>query len=430
MPDINEKNANSDIALMLDIDGARRSRFRSLKWLGWGIAVLAILAVIIVPQSMNNAADVQYRTEEVRRGSLVVTVSATGNLEPTNQVDVSSELSGIIDRVMVDYNDRVDAGQVLAVLDRDKLQAEVLQSEAALAAAEAKVKESQATVLETKLKLQRCERLAEKGLCPQEEVDTNSAAYKRAQAAEGSARAQVAQARAKLDADRTNLAKAEIHSPINGVVLVRAVEPGQTVAASLQAPVLFTLAEDLSEMELHVDVDEADVGQVQEGQQASFSVDAFPERVFKAQITQVRYGAQELEGVITYETVLKVENTDLSLRPGMTATAEITVKQVNDALLVPNAALRFNPAAQSGRSSSQKGSLLSQLMPRPPPGPAKSRNESTNNKGRQQVWTLRDGEPVAIPVISGTTDGIWTEITQGELQAGTALLVASAKAGR
>ncbi len=328
MPDINEKNANSDIALMLDIDGARRSRFRSLKWLGWGIAVLAILAVIIVPQSMNNAADVQYRTEEVRRGSLVVTVSATGNLEPTNQVDVSSELSGIIDRVMVDYNDRVDAGQVLAVLDRDKLQAEVLQSEAALAAAEAKVKESQATVLETKLKLQRCERLAEKGLCPQEEVDTNSAAYKRAQAEEGSARAQVAQARAKLDADRTNLAKAEIHSPINGVVLVRAVEPGQTVAASLQAPVLFTLAEDLSEMELHVDVDEADVGQVQEGQQASFSVDAFPERVFKAQITQVRYGAQEVEGVITYETVLKVDNTDLSLRPGMTATAEITVKQV------------------------------------------------------------------------------------------------------
>ncbi len=430
MPDINEKNANSDIALMLDIDGARRSRFRSLKWLGWGIAVFAILAVIIVPQSMNNAADVQYRTEEVRRGSLVVTVSATGNLEPTNQVDVSSELSGIIDRVMVDYNDRVDAGQVLAVLDRDKLQAEVLQSEAALAAAEAKVKESQATVLETKLKLQRCERLAEKQLCAQEEVDTHSAAFKRAQAAEGSARAQVAEARAKLDADRTNLAKAEIHSPINGVVLVRAVEPGQTVAASLQAPVLFTLAEDLSEMELHVDVDEADVGQVQEGQQASFSVDAFPERVFKAQITQVRYGAQEVEGVITYETVLKVDNTDLSLRPGMTATAEITVKQVNDALLVPNAALRFNPAAQSGKSSSQKGSLLSQLMPRRPTGPEKSRNESTNNKGRQQVWTLRDGETVAISVSTGTTDGIWTEITQGELQAGTALLVASAKAGR
>ena len=431
MPDINEKNANSDIALTLGIDGARRSRFRSLKWLGWGIAVLVILAVIIVPQSMNNAADVQYRTEEVRRGSLVVTVSATGNLEPTNQVDVSSELSGIIDRVMVDYNDRVDAGQVLAVLDRDKLQAEVLQSEAALAAAEAKVKESQATVLETKLKLQRCERLAEKQLCAQEEVDTDSAAYKRAQAEEGSARAQVAQARAKLDADRTNLAKAEIHSPINGVVLVRAVEPGQTVAASLQAPVLFTLAEDLSEMELHVDVDEADVGQVQEGQQASFSVDAFPERVFKAQITQVRYGAQEVEGVITYETVLKVDNTDLSLRPGMTATAEITVKQVNDALLVPNAALRFNPAAQSGKSSSQKGSLLSQLMPRPPgPGLTKAQKEITNNKGRQQVWTLRDGEPVAIPVSTGTTDGIWTEITQGELQAGTALLVASVKAGR
>ena len=429
--DMNKTEANADITQTLGIDGAHRSRFRSLTWLGWGIAVLVILALIVVWQSTNNAPDLQYRTEEARRGSLVVTVSATGNLEPTNQVDVSSELSGIIDRVMVDYNDRVEAGQVLAGLDTDKLQAEVLQSEAALAAAEAKVKESQATVLETKLKLQRCERLAEKGLCPQEEVDTNSAAYKRALAEEGSARAQVAEARAKLGADRTSLAKTEIHSPINGVVLVRAVEPGQTVAASLQAPVLFTLAEDLSEMELHVDVDEADVGQVEEGQQASFSVDAFPERVFKAQITQVRYGAQEVEGVITYETVLKVDNSELSLRPGMTATAEITVKQVNDALLVPNAALRFSPAAQSGRSSSQKDSLLSQLMPRPPgPSPKNAQKEISNDKGRQQVWTLRDGEPVAIAVSTGTTDGIWTEITRGELQAGTALLVASVRAGR
>lgn len=420
----------NDITTTLGIDGSNVSRGRWLKWLLGLTIVLSLLGVFLLWQASDSTNGVQYKIQEARRGGLIITVSATGNLEPTNQVDVGSELSGIIDNVSVDYNDRVEAGQILAELDTDKVRAEVLQSEAALAATEAKVKVSQATVLETRLKLQRCQRLAEKKLCAQEEVDTDSAAYKRAQAEEGSTRAQVAEARAKLDADRTNLAKAAIHSPINGVVLVRAVEPGQTVAASLQAPVLFTLAEDLTEMELHIDVDEADVGQVREGQQASFTVDAFPDQIFEAQITQVRYGAQEVEGVITYETVLQVDNTDLSLRPGMTATAEIAVKQIDDALLVPNAALRFNPAAQSGKSSSQKGSLLSQLMPRRPPAPEKSRKESTNNKGRQQVWTIRDGEIVAISVSTGTTDGIWTEITQGELQAGTALLVGSAKAGR
>jgi len=421
----------NDITTTLGIDGSNVSRGRWLKWLLGLTIVLSVLGVFLLWQASDSTNGVQYKTQEARQGGLIITVSATGNLEPTNQVDVGSELSGIIDNVLVDYNDRVEAGQILAELDTDKLRAEVLQSEAALAATEAKVKESQATVLETRLKLQRCQRLAEKKLCAQEEVDTDSAAYKRAQAEEGSTRAQVAEARAKLDADRTNLAKAAIHSPIDGVVLVRAVEPGQTVAASLQAPVLFTLAEDLTEMELHIDVDEADVGQVREGQQASFTVDAFPDQIFEAQITQVRYGAQEVEGVITYETVLQVDNTDLSLRPGMTATAEITVKQIDDALLVPNAALRFNPAAQTGKSSSQKGSLLSQLMPRPPgPGLKKAQKEITNNKGRQQVWTIRDGETVAIAVSTGTTDGIWTEITQGELQAGTALLVGSAKAGR
>jgi HlyD family secretion protein len=326
------------------------------------------------------------------------------------------------------YNDWVKAGQILAKLNTDTLQAQVLQSEAALAAAEASVEESQATVFETKLKLQRCQPMAEKQMCAQEEVDTDSAAYKRAQAGEGSARAQVAEARARLDTDRTKLAKAAIRAPINGVVLVRAVEPGQTVAASLQAPVLFTLAEDLSKMELHVDVDEADVGFVQEGQMAVFTVDAFPDQVFKAQITQIRYGAQEVEGVITYETVLKIDNTELSLRPGMTATAEITVKRIDDALLVPNAALRFNPTVQTGnKSSSRKGSLLSQLMPRPP-GLKKARKEREDNEGKQEVWILRDGAPVAIPVSIGTSDGIWTEITQGELHAGTALLVATVKA--
>ena len=282
----------------------------------------------------------------MQRGNLTVVVTATGTLEPVNQVDVGSELSGIIDIVEVDYNDRVELGQVLARLDTDKLQAEVLQSQAALEAAQAKILEAQATVLETHLKSQRCDRLAVKKMCSQEDVDSSVAAYKRARAEEGSARAQVAEARAKLGADQTNFAKAVIHSPIDGIVLVRNVEPGQTVAATLQAPVLFTLAEDLAKMELHVDVDEADVGLVEAGQTAHFTVDAYPERTFPARITQVRFGSQTVDGVVTYETVLNVDNSDLSLRPGMTATADITVKRIENAILVPNAALRFTPPVQ------------------------------------------------------------------------------------
>jgi HlyD family secretion protein len=417
-----EKKTDSEIAATLGIDSTRRSRFGSARWLFPGIAVLAVLAFIIVTRSANDAAQVRYKTEEVRRGNLVVTVSATGNLEPTNQVDVSSELSGIVDSVRVDYNDKVEAGQVLAELNTDKLKAQVLQSQAALAAAEAKVRETKASVRETQLKLQRCQRLAANKLCAEEEVDSGRAASLRAQAEQGLAEAQVAQARAKLEADRTDLGKTVIYSPIKGVVLVRAVEPGQTVASSLQAPVMFTLAEDLSQMELHVDVDEADVGQVADGQTATFAVDAFPDRTFTALITQVRYGAQEVDGVITYETVLKVDNSDLSLRPGMTATAEIVVEEISDAVLVPNAALRFKPRVQAAKSTPNGGSLFGRLMPRPP-AIKKNPTADASDKGQQRVWVMRDGTPVAQPVNTGASDGMWTEIRGGELQPGAVVAV-------
>lgn len=425
-----EPTAPSEVAQVLGLNAPHKRRRARLWVFAILVATAALAAFLIWPAAGNGTGKVQYITQDARLGDLVITVSATGHLQPTNQVDVGSELSGIVDSVDVDYNARVKAGDVLAQLDTDKLSAQVLQSEASLAAAEAKVKEAQATVLETQLKLQRCLRLAAKQLCTEDEADTNRAANQRARAAQGSASAQVAEARAKLEVDRTNLDKATIRSPIDGVVLVRAVEPGQTVAASLQAPVLFKLAEDLAQMELHVDVDEADVGQVAEGQEASFTVDAFPDRRFTAQITQVRFGAQEVDGVITYETVLKVDNGDLLLRPGMTATAEIVVKRVDQALLVPDAALRFNPETRTNRpAAARQGSLLGQLMPRPP-SPAKSSTTEGRSKDQQRVWTLRGGVPVAIPVHIGSGDGVWTEVTGGELQPGTALLVDVAKAER
>jgi HlyD family secretion protein len=239
----------------------------------------------------------------------------------------------------------------------------------------------------------------------------------------------VLQSRATHEAQQTDLAKAVIRSPIDGVVLQRSVEPGQTVAASLQAPVLFVLAENLKQMELHVDVDEADVSTVKADQQASFTVDAFPDRQFAARVAQVHYGARTVSGVVTYETVLVVDNSNLDLRPGMTATANIVVKEVADTLRVPNAALRFAPAAERTTTpSARSGGLLTRLMPRPP-----GRGEVQRAPGMydmRRVWTLQAARPVSIDVRTGATDGVNTQIVAGNLQPGTPLIVDSSSAGQ
>ncbi len=426
------KNTNpaSDVPHTLGLDRLEPYRGHRKRWLVLAVLISAVVAAVIVWRAAGNTKGPRYITQPAERGNLTVIVTATGTLEPTNEVEVGSELSGIIEMVEVDYNDRVKEGQVLAKLDTDKLEAQVLQSKAALESAKAKVSEAKATVLEARLKLDRCEKLVERQLCPQEDVDTAQATYARAQAEEASTKAVVAEAQATLDANQTNLEKAVIHSPINGIVLDRNVESGQTVAASFQTPVLFTLAEDLTQMELHVDVDEADVGQVKEGQEATFTVDAYPDRRFPAHITQLRYGAQEVDGVITYETVLNVNNSDLFLRPGMTATADISVKQVEDALLVPTAALRFSPPAQQQVKRESGGSLISQIMPRPPRPRSTPREEVSTEKKQQQVWALRDGQPVAVSVTVGVTDGVMTEVIRGEVEPGMALIVDTLTAGR
>jgi HlyD family secretion protein len=392
---------------------------RRLRWLVTAIAVLLLTGGALLWLLPGKESAVRYETAELQRGDLTVTVTATGTLEPVNQVDVGSELSGIIETVEVDFNDKVQHGQVLARLDTDRLQAQVLESRAALQSNEAKVTEAQATVLETRLAFERCEKLAERQLCTTGDLDAARAAHARARAAEASARAQMAEARATLDGKETELAKADIRSPIDGLVLLRQIEPGQTVAASLQAPILFTLAEDLAQMELHVAVDEADVGRVREDQAAVFTVDAWPERSFPARITQVRFAPRTVEGVVTYETVLAVDNSDLALRPGMTATAVITVQELQDALLVPNAALRFTPPKQD-TAQSRGGGVFGMIFPRPPMG---QRRSNTDRNGGPKVWALRDGEPVAIPVKTGASDGRFTELQSGDLQPGEPVVV-------
>ena len=399
-----------------------RSRTRSgWRWL-WLAVVLAVAAGIglLALGDGKEETGPSYRTQAAAVDTLVVRVSATGNLQPTNQVDVGSELSGIIDKVFVDVNDQVQRGQILARLDLSKLEDAVARSRANLASAEAQVLQARATVAQSRAELGRMRQVSRLsgGKVPSvSEMDAAEADLKRAEADEAKTRAVVMQTRADLQTDETNLRKASIRSPIDGVVLAREVDPGQTVAASFQAPVLFTLAEDLSKMELEVDVDEADVGQVREGQNATFTVDAWPGRRFDAVITKVSYGSQEKDGVISYLTELQVDNADLSLRPGMTGTAEITTLVRENALLVPNAALRFSPP-ETGTAPKKTGvSLIGAIMPRPPRQPAPQ--VKATNGTTPRVWVLQNGRPVPVEVRTGATNGRVTEIIGGAVEAGT-----------
>ena len=417
--------AETDLAQTLGPAPASGWR-RRLKW-AIGLICFGIIAgvAVLAWKTTVTTNGPKYQTQAAERRSLTVTVTATGTLQPTNQVDVSSELSGIVKNVEVTYNDRVKVGQVLARLDTSKLESQVLQFRASLDSARGKLLQVQATVAEARAsftRLQRARELSGNRLPSQQELDTATATLARAEADEAAAAAAVTQAKATLEANETDLGKAVIRSPINGVVLTRSVEPGQTVAASLSAPTLFTLAEDLAQMELHVYVDEADVGRVKEGQPATFTVDAHAGRTFQARIAQVRYGSKTVSGVVTYETVLSLSNADLSLRPGMTATAVITVQKVENCLVVPNAALRFAPATEQAQKSTG-GGLLRKIIPSPPPAPPKAVADANGDAKQSRVWTVRDSQLVAIPVTVGATDGIRTEIKSGEVEPGMALVV-------
>lgn len=414
-----------DIAQTLGID-RHTTRYARLKpYILWG-GMLLLVAIIALLVWKKRAADgqVSYQTQEVVRGNLVITVSATGTLQPNNQVDVGSEISGTFKTVEVNYNDRVRRGQVLGRLDTAKQEAQVKQTIASLEAARARVLQARATVSEAKAKLARLVQVEEAsgGKVPSKsEMESARATLERAVADEANVKAAVTQADASLEVQRIDLAKSVLRSPINGIVLKRAVEPGQTVAASLQTSVLFTLAEDLTLMELQVDVDEADVGKVQPGQNATFTVSAYPDRTFPAVVSQVRFGSKTVAGVVTYTTVLKVNNTDLLLRPGMTGTAGITVQKVDNVTLVPNTALRFSPPAAVAVKQSSGGSLLGKLMPRPPSQAAKPQENDPNTQ--RHVWTLRAGQLQKIAVTTGMTDGVRTEVKGGALEPGTPVVV-------
>ncbi|MDZ4394554.1 efflux RND transporter periplasmic adaptor subunit [Cypionkella sp.] len=403
--------SSDDIARMLAGAGRKRRRWP------WVVMVLLILAGVAGWYYTSNkagAAAVRYTTETVAKGDLVVVVTATGTVQPTTEVEVSSELSGTLASVSVDYNDEVKVGQILAHLDTTKLVAQVDNARAQLAAAKARVTQAEATAREAAAVLKTQQELAARGVATRKDMVGFEASDQRAQAAVEIARADLTLAQANLDLVSADLGKAEIRSPINGVVLDRTAEAGQIVAANFEAPVLFKLAEDLERMQLLVDIDEADIGKVNVGDPADFTVEAYPGRSFPAVITQVRFAPETTNEVVTYKAVLSVANPDGLLRPGMTATAVITVDKVTDALLVPNAALRYAPPVQEA-GGGPSGGLVGLILP------TRGGRGSAGLGSGKSIWLLRAGAPVEIAVSLGATDGRETVVT-GDLAEGDAVI--------
>jgi HlyD family secretion protein len=400
--------SDNDIKNLIS-NAAPQTSHRKLWLILLGIIIALLSLWYFWQNTASNANISQYQTTPVIQGNLTIQVTATGTLEPLDKVEMSSETSGTVKAVLVEENDLVKTGQVLLELDTKTLEAQVKQAQANVQMAHAQISQSEITLAEKKLSYNRNSKLQSKQLISDEELNTLKSAYLRSSADLQSSQANLLQLEASLALQLDKLSKATILSPFDGVVLTREIDPGQTVVASLQAPVLFTLARTLTQMELLLDVDEADIGSVKVGQSATFTVDAFPSTHFSATITKVHLASQTIEGVVTYQTRLSVDNPQGILRPGMTSTADITVANVTNALLVPNTALRFDPPTTSKEPSN---SFVSQLLPKRP-GQSKKGNSAINTP---HVWILENKQPKLIEVTTGLTDGLHTQILSGITQ--------------
>jgi HlyD family secretion protein len=416
-------SAKTDIATLLDEPAQGSWYRRPLVWIGVVLVLLTAIGIWYWQDRKAISAAPVYSTAVAARGNLTLVVTANGTIQPTRTINIGSELSGTVLKVNVDVNDVIKKGQVLVELDTAKLRDQVKRSQAAVTSATAKVAETAATMEQARATLARFEAVATMsgGQVPAKtELDVARATLARSIADDGVSRAAVQDARAALSTDQINLSKASISAPADGVVLTRTVDPGNAVAASLQAVTLFTVAEDLTHLRVWVYVDEADVGAVKLGQEATFTVSAYLSRNFPARITRVGQGSTITDNVVTYLTYLDVDNTDLSLRPGMTATASITATQRRDVLLVPNTALRFTPTAAD--AAGQKSVAISLLPHMPANTTRKSAAAGANTAAAKQVWVLPgDGAnalPVAVAVTPGISDGRMTEIAGGDLKAG------------
>ncbi len=391
------KNASDEIQQMLKT-GKSSSLFRKIVFFFTAVAVIGSVAfgVLRWRSETNDAKRPQYVTDKITQGDLVATISATGTVEALNTVEVGAEISGRILSLSSDFNDSVTQGQVLAVIDPEQHRAAVAQAKAQMLSAEAQVAEAEATLVETKQDAARAKELAAKGLYSAKERENAETKAIRAEASVKSAKASLALSRASYDAAKSRLGKTEVISPISGTVLSRKVEVGQTVNAGMQTPVLYIIAEDLSRMRLLSLVDEADIGKVANGQNASFSVDAFPGRKFVSSVLSVRNIPQTTQNVVSYEVLLSVDNKDNLLKPGMTASVEIIIEKHENVLLIPNKAFRFSPSRESTG------------MRRPPGGGIpllRNANEQKEKKASKKSNPLRE-----LGKISGNEAVLWIPV--------------------
>ncbi|MGB7970415.1 MAG: efflux RND transporter periplasmic adaptor subunit [Candidatus Deferrimicrobiaceae bacterium] len=368
-----------------------------------GIVALAFVLLAAVSYYFlgtdGNAKKSPYRTAPVERGAIAETVLATGNVNAVTTVQVGSQVSGTLEKIFVDYNSPVKKGQVIAQIDTRLFEASVLQAKGNLENARAALERANVLVIDTERTYRRNRELVKDGFVAQADVDSAQTAYETALAQKRSAKGQVTQAQGQLSAAETNLRYATIHSPVDGIVISRNVDAGQTVAASFQTPTLFTIAQDLTKMQIDTNLDEADIGKVRTGQQATFTVDAYPERTFTGKIVQVRNSPIVTQNVVTYNVVVEVNNGELLLKPGMTANVSVHVRDLPDVLKIPNAALRFRPS--DGKKPEEKKGV-----------------------GGQRVYLLeKDGKTREVPVKGGISDGIYTQLVQGELKEGDPLVV-------
>ncbi len=367
--------------------------------------LVAVIAVILVMLSAvlffllrDKENDIKFRTDKVVRGDIVKAVMATGTVNAVTTVLVGTQVSGTIKQIHVDYNSPVKQGQLIAQIDPSAFEAQVQQAKANLLSAEANLQRAEANLADAKRTMERNRTLFEKNLIARSDLDSSETRYEAEKAQVKASGGQIAQADASLKLAETNLKYTRIISPVDGVVISRNVDVGQTVAASFQTPTLFTIAQDLTKMQINTNVDEADIGRVRKGQEVEFTVDAYPDVTFRGEVWQVRNAPITVQNVVTYDAVIKVDNPDLLLKPGLTANVSIIISTSRDVLKIPNAALRFRPPDKGKEAAGKKG---------------------------EAVWIAEKGSPRRISITTGISDGNHTELASGELKEGQEVIVES-----
>lgn len=364
------------------------------------IAGILILAIIVSAFILlrGNGSNPQFGTEKVSRGDIVMTVTSTGTVNPVTTVLVGTQVSGTIKEIYVDFNSAVRKGQLIARIDPSLFDAQVNQARANVFSARANLEKAEATLVDAKRTMDRNKELFSKNLVARSDLDTSETNHETARASVSAAKAQIMQTEAALRVAETNLHYTKIVSPVDGIVVSRNVDVGQTVAASFQTPTLFSIAQDLTKMQIDANVDESDIGNITVGQDVEFIVDAYPDMTFKGRVWQVRNAPITVQNVVTYDVVIQVDNPELKLKPGMTANVSIIVAVKKDVLKMPNAALRFKPSEKGAQTAEKKG-----------PG----------------VWISEKGQLRRISISTGISDGSYTEVVSGDLREGQEIIVES-----